>query len=85
MAQGQVPAEVRELAVLAETQDSWFNGLLAAYTQVQNAESSAQPVRAEVLSLAAAGDSRCTAANLQAWLGQLTEMINRHRESMLEY
>ncbi len=85
---GKTPAESRELQELQVSSSSWLNCLSASYSTIlqgQGEGNAPEPLSDSVIRVASEGDKRCNLTNLKAWYQELSSLIARHRESMIEW
>lgn len=79
------PAEAREIETLAATRGSWLNGLLAAWEQAFSPPDSAGAASGEgLIPVTQVVVEALDQETLGAWLRALTELVERHREVMVE-
>ena len=89
---GKTPAEAKELMQLLGAKGSWLNSLIEAHGRCLGGLEVASPatgsndsIAVPVIALTAEGDSRCNLVNVKAWHQELSSLIARHRESMVEW
>lgn len=87
---GKTPAEVSEILGLGRDPDSWFSAVENAYRALHSLPPSvAARSGEELISTVALTEARdwsfLEVGQVQAWLTAFADMVERHRESMIEY
>ncbi|MFA5548968.1 MAG: DUF6586 family protein [Porticoccaceae bacterium] len=79
------PAEAREIDTLASSPGSWLNRLLVAWEQAfAPPEMGSSAIQEGLIPVARVEMEMLDAATLGAWHRALTELVERHREVMVE-
>ena len=82
------PAEAQEINGLVENNASWLARMLSAYQQLSSLPEQGEPTdlgrSLGLIDVTQVNDDALNARQLSAWQAALTEMIERHREMMVE-
>jgi len=84
---GKHPAEASELANLEQQRGSWLSGLLAACHQVMRVQSEQVSQHSPIAVVQVSSDQddqELTAERLSGWRKDFLEVVERHRQHMLE-
>ncbi len=84
---GKHPAEASELENLEQQRGSWLNGLLSAYRQVMKVQSEQISQHSPIALVQVSSeqdDQELTAELLSGWRESFLEVVERHRQHMLE-